>query len=988
MAIYHCSAKTIGRSSGSSVVNSAAYRSGEKLYDEKLEKTFYYAGKAQDVMHKEIMAPENVPEWVHDREKLWNAVEAFEKRKDSQLAREIEISLPREFSTDQNVALVREYVQKEFVNKGMVADVCLHYGMKGGEYNPHAHVLLTMREITAEGFGKKNVEWNKKELLKEWRQSWSELSNKHLSINGFDVQIDHRSLKEQGIELTPQNVELPNDAKERLTEQRDRQIEIMRQNGARLIERPEIALKAITHMQATFRDRDIARYVHSRTADKEQFDLVCEKIKQHDDLVKLAVDRQGTRYTTKEMLSMERAMFDGAMIKAQEKHHLVGDNKLREIIANHGLSIEQQAAVEYITQGNGVRCIVGYAGTGKTHMLKAAREIWEQNGYQVQGGALSGIAAQGLEQGAGINSRTVARRLIDWENGRDQLSSRDILVIDEAGMLGTKDVARLVNEVKEKGAKLVLIGDPQQLQAIEAGAAFRGIAERIGYLEMNNIRRQEVEWQREATKMLALGQVGVALDQYSAANKVHMYDGKQVAMDGMVIDWMHDRQENPQASQIMLAYKRQDVRELNAKARQRLKDKGQLSDGYKLELANGMRELSIGDRVYFLKNDNGLAVKNGTLGEVVSVNKDGNIKIKTSEYGVDREIAFSVGEYNHIDHGYAATVHKAQGVTVDKAYVMASQGFNQHITYVAISRHIRDVSIYWAKEEFSDFADLKNKLGRAARKDNAIDYWESARVFAENRGMDSNYRDIELKNVIFEKEQLQSRLEEKYGERVTEAGKDLSYSNIIGKLEQRRVLREGMQALSRQYGLKVSNDLQLGEKLLYKMLVDIGGEKYGLLQTYVKQGISVLKVIKASQCIDLRANAEVEIGRRKGSLIAQPSPAELRNRRVESLQQAFGKKISFMPEAGDWGRYGGVIEFEGKKYGVMHQYDQVKLIERHRCWIGLKDGDYMKIEEVKPKTMGVQAVLDSGRQAQAQQMELQKQLEISKSRSKDFGMEI
>lgn len=382
MAMYHCSVKTIGRSGGSNVVNSAAYRSGEKLKEYQLDKTFYYSGKEMDVMYKEIIAPEKVPEWALDREKLWNEVERVEKRKDSQLAREVEISLPREFSVDQNIVLVKEYVQKEFIDKGMVADVCMHYGIKGDSYNPHAHVMLTMRNIDEQGFGKKNVSWNNRELLKEWRESWCELSNKHLALNGIDQQIDHRSLKEQGIELVPQNVELPNDAKERLIDQRERQLEIMRENGERLKENPEIALHAITNRQSTFTERDIARYVNSRTVDKEQYDVVMGRIKGNEDLVKLSVDEGKERYTTKQMLDTERKMFKGASKLSNNKGFEVNKEFVYEMSEKANLSKEQSSAVEYITQSKGIANIVGYAGTGKTHMLDTAREVWERSGYR------------------------------------------------------------------------------------------------------------------------------------------------------------------------------------------------------------------------------------------------------------------------------------------------------------------------------------------------------------------------------------------------------------------------------------------------------------------------------------------------------------------------------------------------------------------------------------------------------------------------------
>ena len=152
MAIYHFNSQVFTRSKGHSAVGKAAYRAAEKLHDERLEKTFDYSKKG-DCFHREIMLAKDAPKRMGDREKLWNEVEAVEKRKDAQLSREIQFSLPKELTEEQNIKLTKEYVQDQFVAKGMVADVCFHKGH--GKDQPHVHVMLTTREVTKDGFGQK-----------------------------------------------------------------------------------------------------------------------------------------------------------------------------------------------------------------------------------------------------------------------------------------------------------------------------------------------------------------------------------------------------------------------------------------------------------------------------------------------------------------------------------------------------------------------------------------------------------------------------------------------------------------------------------------------------------------------------------------------------------------------------------------------------------------------------------------------------------------
>lgn len=207
MAIYHHSASVIKRSSGKSAVAGAAYRAGEKIEDKRTGLTHDYTKKT-GVDHSEIITP-HLPtvdtNWLLDRAQLWNRVEAFEKRHDSQLAREINIAIPTELDRNEQIALVREYVKTNYVERGMVADVNFHDLHSN---NPHVHIMLTMRDlIVTDGrveFGNKNREWNSKDLLLEQRQSWETLTNKYLAAAGHNIRIDCRSLAAQEIDRIPQ----------------------------------------------------------------------------------------------------------------------------------------------------------------------------------------------------------------------------------------------------------------------------------------------------------------------------------------------------------------------------------------------------------------------------------------------------------------------------------------------------------------------------------------------------------------------------------------------------------------------------------------------------------------------------------------------------------------------------------------------------------------------------------------------------------------
>ena len=201
MAIYYFNASVISRSKGRSATASAAYRAGEKILDLRTGEIHDYR-KKKGVDEKMILAPSSAPDWVEDRSLLWNEVERVERRKNSQLAREIKLAIPVELDRTQQLELVKGFVTEQFVSQGMVADVTFH---DLDSHNPHAHIMLTMREIDDVGFNKKkNRNWNKRELLEKQREAWAISANYALEKAGISETIDHRTLSAQGINRIPQ----------------------------------------------------------------------------------------------------------------------------------------------------------------------------------------------------------------------------------------------------------------------------------------------------------------------------------------------------------------------------------------------------------------------------------------------------------------------------------------------------------------------------------------------------------------------------------------------------------------------------------------------------------------------------------------------------------------------------------------------------------------------------------------------------------------
>lgn len=779
--MFHLRVKIIGRSSGRNAAGAIAYRSGSrcpaaamsyragvKLRDPRTGKIYDYSKKAAidaegfGILHTEVMLPEHAPEWLADRQNLIDAIEAKEIRDDAQLLREVELSLPRELTFDQQRELLREFVQTTFVSKGMIADVAMHdERASDGGRNPHAHILLTMRKVTPEGFGNKERAWNAKSLVHEWREAWAEMANEVLAEQGHERRLDHRSHAAREIDLEPDSYVGPSKGRPidgvLHAERQEVRSAGKQKNIEAIFEDPGRLLDAITREKATFTKADVGYLLKRATALSPKdplYDELMEEVLGSRDLVPIASDEKtGVRYATRSMIQCETEMAKAALTLARRETFDL------DVKPSAELSIEQKQAFLHATQGADLVAITGVAGTGKTRTLEAIARAHEDAGYRVRGAAVAGIAAKQLTDGAGIPATTLAAAFYGWDRkdaaGNPDpiapLRKGDVFVLDEAGMVASRDMRRLLVEAEKAEAKVILVGDTQQLEAIEAGAPFRALVDTHGAATLQDVRRQQQDWQRTASQMLSQHKVPAALDLYRQADAIKSSASTEDAMDKLVEAYMADRERK--GSQLILAHSNADVKTLNTKVRSALRAEGAIGEDVKVQLRERQRDengeiieraksamLATGDKLLFTKNDKKLGVQNGLVGNVLELDPSGQLKV---DVGNGRVLDFHTRDYNHLELGYAMTVHKAQGATYDRSYVLASRRLDARLAYVALTRHREEAQVFYGRDQFERPQDLDWALSRRRPKDSTLDYLDAYKAMqrTETQGRSSGGRD-------------------------------------------------------------------------------------------------------------------------------------------------------------------------------------------------------------------------------------------------------
>ena len=773
MAIYSLHVKTVSRSAGRSVVAAAAYRAAENIADERLGVVWDFTRK-YGVVHSEIIAPTDAPSWARDRAELWNAAERAEdtstRRHSATTGRDIILALPHELSDAQRIAVVQEFAAGLVDRYGVAVDFAIHAPDRhGDERNYHAHVLMTTRQIGANGLGAKTRELDSFRTgpreIEAIRQQWERIGNRALEGAGIDERIDCRSYVDRGIDreatmhlgpvvsgmerngegsdlgdrnrdVKERNAEREHVAGEReaelaeiidLTAERARRAQENEWRGAIRSGSPPRILEALTERRSTFSRGDLNRELAKVIFDPRDRASLTDQILALPEVVGLRETETApiSRYTTRTVLADEaRVMHDASALAGDTRYGVTAAHGEAALDRYPQVTGERRAAFWELTDAKGVAVLAGEAGTGKSTTLAAVRDAYETAGYRVIGMSWTNQVVQNLKQDGFRDATTVAAELYRLDRGSTRWDSRTVLIVDEAGMLSTKHLAHVTAEARAAGAKLIFAGDDKQLASIERGGLFGTLKKKHGRAELHEVVRVSAAEQRRAFNLMHQGEFLPALAIYARQGAIHWSGGQDEAREELVRQWGRDLAADPDKVRFVFAYTNADVLELNAALREVRKEHGALGDDHRLKTADGVAPFAKGDRIQFTgtaarREERQAGIVNGGVGTIRAIDGDRVTVALDGKAGAPERLVsfvagddYARGEFDKFRHGYAGTIYKGQGRTLDQTYLYHSEHWRNATSYVALTRHRENVTLFVATETASDLGRLARQMAR------------------------------------------------------------------------------------------------------------------------------------------------------------------------------------------------------------------------------------------------------------------------------------
>lgn len=780
MAIGFARVEFVKRSAGKNACAKAAYNSRSEVEfqgsDHADPKIYDWSEKTKPA-HHDVLLPDHVDAKFKDLEVLWNAVEKKEIKSNAQVAMEVVLALPDDkvVTVEDKIQLTRGFVQQHFVDKGLGAQIDIHApeplliitrdnqelglkkGMRGDiisrsednilieldsgaqislnpkeftgfivkEHNWHAHVLLTTRRFKENGLefedGKARdmvPRINKGRVVAgpDWGKLWAEHQNQFFQEKGLDLRVDTNGIVPQE-HLGPYRM-------------RGRAFDMFEEHHYRLeanrveSKDPEKILEAITAQKSIFTKEDVGRFL-SKHISAEAVDGVLKGFWQQPELVQLADKRTGelvSRFTSKKVIEEEQQILRLSDRIYEKKSFNISSKVVN--LSSKGLNKEQLQAFQGIVEGQRLSLIQGYAGTGKSHLLKALQTAYEETGYRVRALGPDNTTAEVLREKGLPHTENVFRFLFGLHNDRRKiLNGKEVWILDEAGKLGNRPLLEFLREAEKRDVQVILSGDTAQMPPVERGGMFKAFCEQYGSQVLEDIQRQKKVKHRDIARNLATGDFGSALDKLSSVHGVRWSGNKREAMEELILRWAKDTRSFPQASALIIAHSNAEVKVLNEMVRLIRKQRGELADKeFQCSTSQGNIYVSVGDRLEFRSNNKTLGLTNGLSGTLIEAEPDRFVVAVRSEDKKRQIVAFNPQEYHAFQLGYASTFYRSQGRTIDRAYVLHSPMMNKEMFYVGLTRHVKDVNYFVSKEEVYCLADLKRMAFKSSSKSLTVDY--------------------------------------------------------------------------------------------------------------------------------------------------------------------------------------------------------------------------------------------------------------------------
>lgn len=744
MAIAFARMEVGKRINQKNAVCKAAYNARESLYFEGncvLEARSYDFSEREGLVYHKIHLPDGANPNFYHPEVLWNQAEKAEERKDSQVFFECVLALPDEasISLEERIAMTEKFCQEEFAKHGLIYQIDLHAPdtkvvfnaedkeVVSSEHNWHAHITIATRRLKEDGSAfeeKKPRDLHKKLLKTPWGKVWAAFQNECFREWGKELSVDETGFFAQH-HLGPQRMR--SKSSYALVQENEKIKDLNRE----FAKEPALILEKLLERKSTFTKQEAERFIDKNVLQEKILETK-KAFWEQGSLVQLFDKKRelaSNRFTSRDVLDEEEKILRLCdRLNERKAFFLKGDTSF----ASQNLNNEQKLSFDFLTQGSGVSCIQGFAGTGKSYLLSALKNAYESSGYKTRAFAPDNFCVKELQSKGLDNAENIYRFLFQYKLGKRSVAKKEIWFLDEAAKISNSSLLELLKIAEKKKAQVFLSGDYAQLGSPERGGIFRFLSEKYPTVILQDIQRQKDEKDRAFVKNLAIGELGTALQQMQAQNAIEWTLSKKEAIEGIVLAWAKDTREQGGISTLIVAQSNADVHALNTAIHSLRKERGEVSKKeFVFQRTAGELRISLGDKIEFRGNDSSLGITNGDRGVLVEA-RENCLAVKTEK----TVLRFDPKKYQQFDLGYATTNIRAQGAGVDHAYILHGAYSNIQALYVSVSRHFKKLNYFVPREEVSGFADLKWQAKRGERKEFSVEYTHQAAIAEKQKQQD------------------------------------------------------------------------------------------------------------------------------------------------------------------------------------------------------------------------------------------------------------